>query len=192
MAQLGLFGDPPTEPPKPARRATPSPAASPPAPLTTAPSTAPPPTAPLTTAPPAPSRAASPPTSPTTPNTGNVSEAARAPLPRRPPVDVEAGPFSNAALAKELNEPQAAAVTTPGQALLVVAGAGSGKTRVITYRIARRVAAGSDPRRILSVTFTNKAAGEMRERVAHLLWQRLGISANGLWLGTFHALSLEA
>ena len=105
------------------------------------------------------------------------------------PVDVEVGPFSNAALARELNGPQVEAVVAPGQPLLVVAGAGSGKTRVITYRIARLVAAGADPRRILSVTFTNKAAGEMRERVSQLLWQRLGVSAGGLWLGTFHALS---
>ncbi len=103
--------------------------------------------------------------------------------------DLETGPFSHVALERELNAPQLEAVTTPGGPLLVVAGAGSGKTRVITYRIARLVAAGSDPRRILSVTFTNKAAGEMRERVSHLLWQRLGVSAGGLWLGTFHALS---
>ncbi|MEO8213595.1 MAG: UvrD-helicase domain-containing protein, partial [Myxococcales bacterium] len=91
--------------------------------------------------------------------------------------------------AAELNPPQVEAVVAPGGPLVVVAGAGSGKTRVITYRIARLVAAGSDPRRILSVTFTNKAAGEMRERVSHLLWQRLGVSAGGLWLGTFHAVS---
>ncbi|MES1164673.1 MAG: UvrD-helicase domain-containing protein [Verrucomicrobiota bacterium] len=108
---------------------------------------------------------------------------------RRPPPDVEAGPFSTAALARELNPSQLDAAAAAGGPLLVVAGAGSGKTRVITYRIARLVAAGSDPRRILSVTFTNKAAGEMRERVSHLLWQRLGVSAGGLWLGTFHALS---
>jgi DNA helicase-2/ATP-dependent DNA helicase PcrA len=88
-----------------------------------------------------------------------------------------------------LNAPQLEAVIAGGGPLVVVAGAGSGKTRVITYRIARLVAAGADPRRILSVTFTNKAAGEMRERVSHLLWQRLGVSAAGLWLGTFHALS---
>ncbi|MBC8133920.1 MAG: UvrD-helicase domain-containing protein, partial [Deltaproteobacteria bacterium] len=92
-------------------------------------------------------------------------------------------------MAGELNAPQLEAVVCGGGPLVIVAGAGSGKTRVITYRIARLVAAGADPRRILSVTFTNKAAGEMRERVSQLLWQGLGVSAAGLWLGTFHALS---
>ena len=112
-------------------------------------------------------------------------------LPPRQPVlyDVQSGPFSDAALAAELNVPQHQAVVAPARPLVVVAGAGSGKTRVITYRIARLVAAGADPRRILSVTFTNKAAGEMRERVSRLLWERMGVSANGLWLGTFHSLS---
>ena len=73
--------------------------------------------------------------------------------------------------------------------MLVVAGAGSGKTRVITYRLARLVAAGADPRRIMAVTFTNKAAGELRERVDKLLWDRMGIGTRGLWVGTFHATS---
>ena len=68
-----------------------------------------------------------------------------------------------------------------------MAGAGSGKTRVITYRLARLVATGADPRRILAVTFTNKAAGELRERVDKLLWDRMGIGTRGLWVGTFHA-----
>ena len=77
----------------------------------------------------------------------------------------------------------------PAGPLLVVAGAGSGKTRVITYRLARLVAAGADPRRILAVTFTNKAAGELRERVDELLWDRMGIGTRGLWVGTFHATS---
>ncbi len=97
------------------------------------------------------------------------------------------GRFSRASLARELNPPQLAAVVHPGKPLLVIAGAGSGKTRVITYRLARFMATGTDPRRILSVTFTNKAAGEMRARVAKLL----GGDDNlwGLWLGTFHALS---
>ena len=75
----------------------------------------------------------------------------------------------------------------PPGPLLVVAGAGSGKTRVITYRLARLVATGADPRRILAVTFTNKAAGELRERVDKLLWDRMGIGTRGLWVGTFHA-----
>ncbi len=76
-------------------------------------------------------------------------------------------------------------MTYPGRPLLVVAGAGSGKTRVITFRLARLVASGADPRRILAVTFTNKAAGELRERVGQLL--RTGVG--GLWVGTFHSVS---
>ncbi|HET6147797.1 MAG TPA: UvrD-helicase domain-containing protein [Polyangia bacterium] len=95
------------------------------------------------------------------------------------------GRFTREALAKELNPPQLEAVTYPGRPLLVVAGAGSGKTRVITYRLARLVAAGAEPRRILAVTFTNKAAGELRERVGQLVRHDSG----GLWVGTFHSVS---
>src|SRR6516225_4552891 len=98
-------------------------------------------------------------------------------------------PFSRETLARELNAAQLDAVTYPAAPLLVVAGAGSGKTRVITYRLARLVATGADPRRILAVTFTNKAAGELRERVDKLLWERLRIGTRGLWVGTFHAIS---
>jgi DNA helicase-2/ATP-dependent DNA helicase PcrA len=98
-------------------------------------------------------------------------------------------PFSAEVLARELNPAQTEAVVHPPGPLLVVAGAGSGKTRVITYRLARLVASGADPRRILAVTFTNKAAGELRERVDKLLWDRMQIGTRGLWVGTFHAIS---
>jgi len=98
-------------------------------------------------------------------------------------------PFSAEALARELNPAQAEAVVYPPGPLLVVAGAGSGKTRVITYRLARLVANGADPRRIVAVTFTNKAAGELRERVDKLLWERMRVGSRGLWVGTFHAIS---
>ena len=85
-----------------------------------------------------------------------------------------------------LNPQQAAAVRHPGGPLLVLAGAGSGKTRVLTARIANLIQEqGVAPQRIFAVTFTNKAAGEMRSRVATLL----GANPKGLWIGTFHSLS---
>lgn len=82
------------------------------------------------------------------------------------------------------NPEQAEAVAWPGGPLLVFAGAGSGKTRVIAGRIARLIASGIYPSRILAVTFTNKAAREMRERVEHMA----GAPTQGLWIGTFHGM----
>ena len=88
-----------------------------------------------------------------------------------------------------LNPPQADAVAHVDGPLIVFAGAGSGKTRVITYRIANLVARHQvPPHRILAVTFTNKAAGEMRERLADLLGEDL---THNLWLGTFHAICVR-
>src|SRR5436309_2790161 len=86
--------------------------------------------------------------------------------------------------AMELNEQQLAAVTAPPGPLLVIAGAGSGKTRTLTYRVAYLLENGIDPRNILLLTFTNKAAREMLGRVANLL----PVDASGLWGGTFHSI----
>ncbi len=86
--------------------------------------------------------------------------------------------------AHELNEQQYAAVTAPPGPSLVIAGAGSGKTRTLTYRVAFLLEQGIPPDRILLLTFTNKAAREMMRRVADLLGQELA----ELWGGTFHAI----
>ncbi len=82
-----------------------------------------------------------------------------------------------------LNPDQLDAVVHRGGPLLVVAGAGSGKTRVLTHRIAHLVEEGVHPMQILAITFTNKAAAEMRERVAALI----GPVAHKMWVSTFHS-----
>src|SRR5688572_14439363 len=88
------------------------------------------------------------------------------------------------ALLEGLDEAQRAAVTSPAQPLVVVAPAGSGKTRVLTRRIAHRVATGAaDPRHVLALTFTRKAAGELDDRL-----RRLGLRGD-VTTGTFHAVA---
>ena len=87
-----------------------------------------------------------------------------------------------------LNEEQRRAVIHEGGPLLVLAGAGTGKTRVLTTRIAHQLITGrARPSQILAVTFTNKAAREMLDRVAQLI----GGAADGMWLGTFHSVGVR-
>src|SRR5256886_9988001 len=88
-------------------------------------------------------------------------------------------------LLENLNPEQLAAVTLPDQSALILAGAGSGKTRVLTTRIAWLIQTGNvSPNGVLAVTFTNKAAREMLTRISAML----PISTRGMWIGTFHGL----
>ena len=86
---------------------------------------------------------------------------------------------------KDLNEIQQKAVKTTDGPVMVIAGAGSGKTRVLTYRVAYLLSREVSPFNVLALTFTNKAAREMRERVAALIDPS---KAKGLWMGTFHSI----
>ena len=96
-----------------------------------------------------------------------------------------AAPASNSPLLANLNEEQLAAVTLPAGHALILAGAGSGKTRVLTTRIAWLLQTGqATPGSILAVTFTNKAAKEMLARLSTML----PYNVRGMWIGTFHGL----
>lgn len=87
-------------------------------------------------------------------------------------------------LSGELNRSQLEAVLCNDAPSLVIAGAGSGKTRVLTYKIAYLLQCGMQPWNILALTFTNKAAKEMRQRIGRMVDER---TAAGLWMGTFHS-----
>ena len=86
-------------------------------------------------------------------------------------------------LLSQLNEPQREAAECTDGPVMIIAGAGSGKTRTLTYRIAHLIEQGVDPFHILALTFTNKAAGEMKERIIGLV----GSEARNIWMGTFHS-----
>lgn len=86
---------------------------------------------------------------------------------------------------ENLNKQQLSAVNTTNGSLLILAGAGSGKTRVLTARIANMIKNGTNPRTILAVTFTNKAAKEMKERLSAILGENI---VKNMWVGTFHSI----
>lgn len=90
-------------------------------------------------------------------------------------------------LERELNPQQLEAVRRTEGPLIIFAGAGSGKTRVLTYRIAHLLNMGISPFRVMAVTFTNRAAAEMRERVQQLV----GSDARDLWVSTFHSMAVR-
>src|SRR5688500_7244065 len=119
--------------------------------------------------------------------------ASSPPTPRPPPcniermfVDAEAGEEQEAPWAARLNPDQARAVVHDGGPMLVVAGAGSGKTRTLASRVARLLAEGVDPDRVLLLTFSRRAAREMLRRAEHLGADR---AAGRVWGGTFHAMA---
>ncbi len=93
--------------------------------------------------------------------------------------------YNNTQLSDALNPSQLEAVLCVDAPSLVIAGAGSGKTRVLTYKIAHLLATGMAPWNILALTFTNKAAREMRQRIGAMVDER---TASSLWMGTFHSI----
>ena len=87
-------------------------------------------------------------------------------------------------LLSQLNDAQREAASCTEGPVMIIAGAGSGKTRTLTYRIAHLIEKGVDPFNILALTFTNKAAAEMKDRIMKLV----GNDARNIWMGTFHSI----
>jgi len=105
-------------------------------------------------------------------------------LTRDEPTTVDPDPDAEQRILEGLNEKQREAVTTTEGPVMIIAGPGSGKTRALTHRIAYLLAAGkAQPRDVIALTFTNKAADEMKQRVQHLV----GDNTRGMWVGTFHS-----
>ena len=101
---------------------------------------------------------------------------------------VEKNSEDMSAILEDLNREQRQAVECVEGPVLIVAGAGSGKTRVLTSRIAYMIEQGTDPSRILALTFTKKAAGEMKERIGEMVGER---KARRIWMGTFHSVFIR-
>ncbi len=126
---------------------------------------------------------------PSTDRKPSISERALAAAQARPPTGSAAGDNENAPYLEGLNEEQRAAVLAADGPVLMLAGAGTGKTRALTTRLAHLLYTGrAQPWQILAVTFTNKAAREMKERIAKLV----GGDVEGMkWLGTFHSIGAQ-
>jgi DNA helicase-2/ATP-dependent DNA helicase PcrA len=129
-----------------------------------------------------------------------VSPASPVPSAARSPSEAKPAEPSAEPILDPLNPAQRRAATAPDQPLLIVAGAGTGKTQTLAHRVAALIARGADPRRILLLTFSRRAAQEMTRRAVRLLARRAGGGANGKeggaagdatlpWAGTFHAVA---
>src|SRR5215475_255959 len=100
------------------------------------------------------------------------------------------GPSASlASILEPLNSAQRRAAAADGRPLLIIAGAGTGKTQTLVHRVAALIARGADPRRILLLTFSRRAAAEMTRRAARLLSRRTSADATLPWAGTFHAIA---